>query len=73
MTVLQMLDLREQVLKVLDEAKKPLRTPEIEARLKMKGYWTADTFDVRDTVSELISADKVEFVQPGYLVRLTAK
>lgn len=73
MTVAQKSSLRERILVILRKEKKPLRTPEIEAYLTLEGKGRADTFDVRDTVSDLIADGQAEFVHPGYLVKLVGK
>jgi hypothetical protein len=73
MTVGQKNSLRDRIVGILRKSAQPLRTPEIEHRLKVEGEWKADTFDVRDAVSALIAEGQAEFVHPGYLVRLIEK
>lgn len=73
MSVMELTDLRKQILGILGDAGKPLRTPEIEVQLKLQDRWDADTFDVRDSVAALVASGEAEFVHPGYFVKLTRK
>ena len=69
MTVAQRTSLQSQVLAIISQAgTEALSIPQIEVQLKNDGHWDADTFDVRDTVAELVEERKAEFV-PGRLVR----
>ena len=69
MTVAQQHDLRGRVLALLSRQTEPMSVPQIEVGLKNEQFWTADTFDVRDGVAELIAERNAEFV-PGRRVRL---
>jgi hypothetical protein len=56
---------------VLAKAGKALSAGALEARVKAEAKGkNANTFDIRDAVSELVAAGKVEFDQPGYKVKL---
>lgn len=70
MTIAQQQNLRTQILEILRaNMEQPLSIPEIEFKLKEQRNWDADTFDVRDTVADLVRAEKAVYV-PGRLVQL---
>ncbi|MGH7171766.1 MAG: hypothetical protein ACRELG_15930 [Gemmataceae bacterium] len=59
------------IVKVLTEARRALSIGDIEARVREDAMGKeADTFDIRDAVSELVAGGKVEFEHPGYKVKL---
>jgi hypothetical protein len=71
MTVAQKTSLRAEILEILKAGSRPLSVPEIEFKLKERNNWAADTFDVRDTVADLVREAQAVYV-PGRLVQLAS-